>query len=330
MWKARLGAAVASVLLAAAGDRVVAAQTSLLPSADTTLIELNPTNNFGASTFFNTGSIQNPLGTVPGFLYPRNRGLLKFDVGSVIPRGSRVTSVQLVVDVRKAPIPDEGVQTIDNDVHRMLKEWGEGNKTSIPMSTGTLGAPATLGEASWMSRLTGVADWDEPGGKNGTDYVSNATATVGLFDESTGPYFMNSGAFSNLTSDVQKWVDNPGTNFGWMLKARNEAPSWTAKRLIAREYFPGLNIYPYLLVDFIRAPQFDRVELNGSLLRLFFKGEANRNYKLQYREAIETGPWTEVTNVTVLPTPPFPDDMIPVELNDTVATNRSFYRLVTE
>jgi hypothetical protein len=36
-------------------------------------------------------------------------------------------------------------------------------------------------------------------------------------------------------SDVQGWIDNPGTNTGWLLKASEEAVWHTARRFFTRE-----------------------------------------------------------------------------------------------
>lgn len=67
---------------------------SVQPAADATLIEFAPDNNMEAVTFFNAGTTA--VGT-------RNRGLMFFDLGTLIPVGAIITSVELHLDVVAQP-----------------------------------------------------------------------------------------------------------------------------------------------------------------------------------------------------------------------------------
>jgi hypothetical protein len=56
-----------------------------------------------------------------------------------------------------------------------------------------------------------------------------------------------------MRADVQSWLDEPGTNFGWLLRG-NEATLSTAKRFDSREN-PILANQPVLVVDYTAAPR---------------------------------------------------------------------------
>jgi hypothetical protein len=81
-----LGTALAAL---ASVHAACGAVTNLSSSADTTLSENWPSNNFGGMSFVNAGTTQN---------LTRNRGLYKFDVAGVIPAGSLIRTVSLVLE----------------------------------------------------------------------------------------------------------------------------------------------------------------------------------------------------------------------------------------
>jgi hypothetical protein len=71
------------------------------------------------------------------------------------------------------------------------------------------GAPAEDGEATWEEAKFNQVPWTTQGGDFiGTDSASKMVAGL-------GPYTWTS---AGLASDVQMWLDQPGTNFGWMLR----------------------------------------------------------------------------------------------------------------
>jgi hypothetical protein len=95
------------------------ASVSLTPVADTTLIEFLPANNLGGGTELLGGTSEN---------LTRHRPLIKFDVAGSLPPGARVTGAQFVIEVTK--VPKNGFAFADYGLHRMLKDWGEGDKLS--------------------------------------------------------------------------------------------------------------------------------------------------------------------------------------------------------
>src|SRR6185503_1101524 len=110
---------------------------ALHPSADATLLEVNPNNSSGGAPFFNAGTTQNRT---------LNRALIQFDVASVLPPGAQITAATLQVEVVRSP--KDGFEVGLFGVHPMLRSWGEGS--TIPTdNAGGLGAPASPGDATW-------------------------------------------------------------------------------------------------------------------------------------------------------------------------------------
>ena len=136
------------------------------------------------------------------------RGLVHFDV-SMIPAGSRIDSVQ----VRMRTVT--GGQIVNVGLHRALAAWGEGtsnaNCDGILCDAPVFGAPAAPGDATWFSRLWPDSSWSNPGG----DFVANASATtvVGSLAFATYRWLTNAA----LVTDVQGWIDDPSTNYGWVI-----------------------------------------------------------------------------------------------------------------
>src|SRR5206468_7016882 len=177
-----------SCLLCAATCVSLADSVTLHPVADTTLFETSPNNNLGAHTDFIAGTTAGSAGQPF-----RNRALLKFDIGGQIPTGATITSASLTLSVVKTPsVPANSTFGL----HRLLVSWGEGNKTS------SLGLQATTGEATWISRLFLLPQWALPGGKEGTDFLTDTSAST--FVSGRGGYTFVST--SNLVADVQFWL----------------------------------------------------------------------------------------------------------------------------
>jgi len=147
------------------------------------------------------------------------RGLLRFDVSS-IPPGSTVTSATLQLTVVR--VPGTGVLDSTFDLFRLLASWKEGNKS------GNSGSTATAGEATWIARMLGTANWTSPGAKQ--DAAATASASTGVADE--GQY---SWSGSGLVADVQLWVNTPAQNVGWLLASRAESSSRSVRGFATRE-----------------------------------------------------------------------------------------------
>src|SRR5690349_11415413 len=194
-----------------AAQPVAADLAEITPVADTTLFEHDPTYNLGGM-FCVAGNIQ---------LVHRSRALFKFDVAEAVPPGATVTSVTLHFNVPVARA--DGQNFI---LRRMLRNWGEGNGSGQGQG---LGAPANPNEATWNARFHPSTLWAAPGGLAGTDYVAIGSATNAMTSDALN--FSSSA----MVVDVQKWLDTPGTNFGWMVMIQNEGISQLASHLYSRE-----------------------------------------------------------------------------------------------
>jgi hypothetical protein len=196
------------------------------PVADTTLFEPNKANNLGSHTNVSAGTTREGLAA---------RGLFRFDMAGQIPPSATVTSVSLRLVVTRVP-SSGGVASVF-ELRRVLRPWGEGNKTSPQ------GGVASAGEASWNDQLKGTAPWTIPGGQIGADFSSTVSATAPVAGLGNVTFVSGPG----LIADVQAWVSNAGTNFGWILMSQSEAEHETARRFASRE---DLNRAPQLVIDY--------------------------------------------------------------------------------
>jgi hypothetical protein len=209
---------------------------TLTPSADTTLHENFPENNFGAQIHVNAGTTQNG---------PRTRGLLAFDVAEAIPSGSIINSVTLTLEVVGQPV--DGDAPSNFGLHRMLLGWGEGTGSGEPPF---LGRPALPGEATWTQRFAGLAEWAAPGGLAGVDFAAQFSSDTFIYGVNFSPYVFDST--ERVVEDVRLWLDQPGQNFGWMLLTQSEQEIFSARRFASRE---DLFRAPRLMIDFTPVPE---------------------------------------------------------------------------
>jgi len=147
------------------------------------------------------------------------RGVIAFDIAGNISSGAKINNVRLTMNMSRT---SAGAQTIG--LHRLLADWGEG--TSDAAGNEGIGTNATLGDATWLHRFFDATRWQTPGG-DFSPTVSASTSAGG-----TGKYTWNSTP--QMIADVQAWLDNPSSNFGWLLKG-TEAGNQTAKRFDSRE-----------------------------------------------------------------------------------------------
>ncbi|MCX5692041.1 MAG: DNRLRE domain-containing protein [Planctomycetota bacterium] len=187
------------------------------------------------------GSLSNAKGsyfysgrTASGLL---RRGLLAFDF-SAIPAGSTINSVQLTLHVSRAASGSEVY-----GLHVMTGNWGEGTSNSDGSLGGGSGAAASTGDATWTSAFKGGAAWATLGGD--FNLVPSVTRSV----VGTGSYAFTGTA---MAADVQQWLSNPASNFGWALLG-NEADASTAKRFDSRENATP-SFRPSLVVTYTPVP----------------------------------------------------------------------------
>ena len=164
----------------------------------------------------------------------RRRGLIAFDVAAALPAGASVESVELTLHMSRSIAAAEEVE-----LRRMAADWGEG-AADARVEEGA-GIEAQAADATWTHAFAQGAAWALPGG------VFAATPSAVQVIGDVGYYRWESTA--RLVADVQGWLDDPGTSFGWALVG-NETSASTAKRFDSREEAdPGMR--PVLLVEFV-------------------------------------------------------------------------------
>jgi spore coat protein A len=197
----------AAMLVPEASSAVV---VDLSPSQDNTIFQDSGTLSNGAGSWIFAG--KNNDGTT-GFA---RRALIRFDLSS-IPSTATINAVSLILvnDRGKA-----GSQMVT--LYRASELWGEG--TSNSDADPGKGAPATTNDATWTHRLYPASTWITPGGT----YAGTPSATVSVGN--SGTYTWTS---AQMAADVQSWLGNPTTNFGWIIIG-NEASKATARRFYSR------------------------------------------------------------------------------------------------
>jgi len=223
----------ACVLTAVAGISIVSTLSSAvvvqLPAAkDNTLFE-DPSGSLssgiGANLF--VGMTQQNS---------KRRALIGFDFAT-IPSGSTINSVRLTLRMSKTITATELI-----GLHFCNASWGEGTSDSNAQGGGG-GAPATPNDATWTNRFFGGAMWSALGG----DFAPSASAITAV----TGVASYN-WTSSAMRDEVQQWLNNPLTNFGWLIQG-NEGDPGSTKRFDSRENGTP-SFRPVLQVDYTPVP----------------------------------------------------------------------------
>ncbi len=147
------------------------------------------------------------------------RALLAFPIARDIPEGSTITSVSLDLTMSRTI---SGGQSVG--LHRLLEDWSEG--PSDPPGQEGGGATPEAGDVTWIHREFSGTLWTT----TGASFASSASATLQVANE--GGYSYSSTP--ELVADVQGWLDDPSSNFGWSLVI-DSPPSGSAKRFNSRE-----------------------------------------------------------------------------------------------
>jgi hypothetical protein len=193
-------------------SRLAANTVTVTPAADTTIFEEN-------------GNASDGMG--PNLFVGRNnqtfirRAFVRFDVAAAVPAGSAISGARLDVVLTRA-----NGNPVDVSLFPVSAAWGEG--TSNSGTTGGSGAPATAGDATWTQRVYPGTSWIAPGGDTAAARSAVAPIAATLATYSFGPA-------AAMAADVQSWLDNPATNFGWQLRADELQAAPSARRFGSRE-----------------------------------------------------------------------------------------------
>jgi hypothetical protein len=200
-------------LLGGVPSLAIAQLANINPIKDNTLYQYDPVE----------GDVSNALGNhffagATGTAELR-RGVLAFDIAGNVPAGSTILGVTLSLNMSRTPTGT--ARTVE--LHKLLADWGEG--TSVAPGEEGEGAPATTNDATWRHRFYSAIFWTTQGG----DFSATVSA-----NQSVGSVGVYTWSSSQMRADVQSWLDDPASNFGWLVLG-DESEIATAKRFDTRE-----------------------------------------------------------------------------------------------
>jgi hypothetical protein len=187
-------------------------QTVLTPTKDNTIYDTSPPSSNGAGMHLFVGATDSGSS---------RRALLAFDIAGGIPPSSTILSVTLQMNVSNIP---SNANPNSVSLHAVSADWGEG--TSNAGSPGGNGTTPSIGDATWQHTFFNTQLWQNLGG----DFEAAASATITV----TGLGLYHWGSTAEMVNDVQGWLDDPSSNFGWILVG-SEGANRTARRFDARE-----------------------------------------------------------------------------------------------
>src|SRR6266436_7228160 len=223
---------IATTLGGISPSLAIADVININPIKDNTLYEYDPAQ----------GDHSNALGqhffageTAMGEL---RRGVLAFDIAGNVPAGSTILGVTLSLNMSRT-----GLDTSRNvELHKLRADWGEG--TSVAPGEEGDGAPATPNDATWRHRFFDTIFWTNEGGE---------FSVIVSASQSVGPIGQYTWSTVQMVADVQSWLDDAASNFGW-LALGDESTILTSKRFDTKEsasppvltiqYIPGPRVLP--------------------------------------------------------------------------------------
>jgi spore coat protein A len=189
------------------------AEAIINPSQDNTVAQELPNNSSGACDSIFSGMID--VATLDG----ARRALMQFDIAGSIPANSTITSVTLNMSVTRGSNHVDSTFTL----HKLNAAWVEGIE-GCGARGGGQGEPST-GGVTWTTMP-------------GNDSLASGSTLI----NNTTPAWTSTAA---MVSDVQGWLDSPGTNYGWVVIG-DETTKTTTRRFDSRE---GASP-PQLVVEF--------------------------------------------------------------------------------
>jgi hypothetical protein len=187
------------------------------------------------------------------------RGLVRFDLTG-LPPSIQVDRVALELTFQGPTNMETQSRVVS--LHRLLADWGEGTSNAGPGGTPGAGngANASTGDATWRYRFFDTQPWTSYNPavttSGGGDFASDpsAAATVGI-DPGVLVVWetIRSGAPSGLIADVEAWLADAASNFGWLLKG-DESVSRTARRFYSKDE-ANAAFHPRLVVDYTIIPE---------------------------------------------------------------------------
>jgi hypothetical protein len=273
--------------------------TNLTAVADTSLHLFFPDFNFGGGTSITSGG-RNMGGHA--------RALLRFDIAAHLPPGANINSAQLTLTA----IVNVNGPGSTFDLHRVLAGWGEGRGDD------RTGSAALAGEATWNHRLATSTAWSSAGGEFQAA-ASGSQQVAGL-----GSYVFSG---TGMAADVQSWLDDPGANFGWLLRSQTETTLGTIRRFAGRT---ALADVPQLVIDYTTSapppavpPVLSSPVRVGNEIQFSFNAQSNRTYAVEFRDTLGVTNWSVLTNIPALPAD------VTIHITNGVTGNERYFRART-
>lgn len=253
-------------------------------------------DNFGSSEIMNSGRVGDNVGANS----EHRRALVRFDL-STIPSTAIINSASLAITVTTAP--PEDVRTDSNfNLRRTLQSWREN-------------------EVTWTNRLSPNVTWQTSGATGPTDIAGTVSSTV--FITGAGNYSFPTSA--GLVSDVQGWVTNAASNFGWLIISENQISLRTARQIGTRENSLAGN-RPVLTVNYslpATPPTISAATKTNGQFSFSFNAESNRTYTVESRASLSVTNWSPLTNFTAALNP------TNHVVTDSLSGTTKFYRVKT-
>lgn len=196
---------------------VIPGTVTLYPEKDNSIYQQMTTNSNGRGEYLVAG--------VTGMNFI-NRALLYFRIKGNIPAGASVIQANLQMHLSNT---SGTTGAINHSLHRLNQNWGESNSVAGQPGRGTA---AANGDATWLKNFFPHSDWTAAGGS------FHSTASASRVVDNTG-YYTWSGP--GMRIDVQSWLDDDVSNFGWLLKSDEAAAIKSAKQYGSRENAAGTN-----------------------------------------------------------------------------------------
>jgi hypothetical protein len=226
-----------------------AATVTIGASRDATIFQNNVDNGSGAGNGLIAGT--NGAGNSP------RRALIGFDIAGSVPEGSIVQSATLTLFLGQFPnVAATPTSTIG--LQRILADWGEGTTLEQNPPNDTFGgqgqgASAVAGDVTWNARFFSAISptpWTNPGG----DFAAAISASTVVTRSLNTGYSWNST--DAMVDDMQGWLDDPQSNFGWMLVNADEATPATFRGFYSRQTATA-SLRPQLSLSYVLAGDFD-------------------------------------------------------------------------
>jgi hypothetical protein len=223
--RAFLAIVASSAMISSASSAIV----NIPASSDNSIFSDQTSNSNGAGGSFHTGRSGGTgvrHGLISFFLSPAD-----------IPPTSTINDVQLKLTLTESASQIPSPETVTVSLFRLTSSWGEGASFTGESSGTGMGILGETDDATWLARFydkvvpANSTFWTTAGG----DYVNSPSASLSVNKLSVTPsanvYTWQS---AGMVADVQGWLNNPATNFGWILIG-DESVSRTTRRFASRE-----------------------------------------------------------------------------------------------